>query len=217
MTDEAEAVEVTALNQSDLDYLDDLLSELPDSEVHQRLRSMLESGSIGQLTYSKKQDLTAFNAVMVVINRWRPAVDEDGYITSTPTGDYDNIDQLDRDALYLATLNVELGMLMGKLSAQAEAAKMDIDFTKSQLRNEMRKRKKTDARFRKLTDKQVDEISRCHKRFVDSVELWIATNELAKMFSSAYFSAQRVEDKLTGRIKTLLSEWGKSNCHGTRN
>lgn len=204
-----------SLTEEDTEYLDKILGDLPPSRTLEKLRAVAKTGQAGSYLYADDTDLSSLHAVMNIIHKYQPTVDHEGFITQESLGDYDDINSIDKDSLYIETLNATLGGVMGKLTAQAEAAKMEIEFAKSQLRTELRRVKNT-ARFKgKITDDQIQERSRVHKRFVETVETWIATNELARVVSSVYYSAQRVSDKLKDRAKTLLSQWGR-DCHGTQ-
>lgn len=199
------------LTDADLAEIDKVLDAIPTSPVVEKLRQFASSGEAGAYLFADDSNLSVLHAVMGIIRKWQPETDRDGAITDEQQGDFNDIDELSRDSLYIDTLNTDLGAVMGKLNAQAEAAKLEIDLAKSQLRVELRKIKKQPKYRGKITDDLVTELSRVNKRFTSAVSTWVSINELARVVSSVYFSAQRISDKLADRVKTLLSDWGRQS------
>jgi len=197
------------LTEEDISFLRKSLDNIPESETLQRLKKIVASGSVHQFVYADEADLSAVDACMSIVARWRPDIDREGYIVEDSVGDYDNIDEIDKDSMYLDSLNTEVGQIMGKLNAQVEAAKLEIEFAKSRLRSELRKMKKTPRFRRKVTEEDIRDITRTHEKFEDAVKTWISLNELAKVVTACYYSTQRVADRLNQRVRTLTSQWGR--------
>ena len=204
-----------SLSHDDLKFLHGTLDNLPDSEIGERIQQVLNSGRSKEFMYANIKDLAAVSACMKIVDKWRADIDHEGYVISGTKGNYESIDEISNDTLKLATHNVEVGSIMSVLSVRAEAAKLNMDIVRSQLRNELRKQKRTKRFGRKLTEKDIEDIARTHQRNISALKLWLEAVEISKMVASCYFAIQKVEAKLNDRIKTLLSQWGRDNCHGS--
>lgn len=202
------------LTKEDEDKLNTLLSPAIDSGVESRIKSVLDPKGIKKIMSEQGEHLRAVEDALLIADRWSPRNkeitekrDAAGTLIRMPSGNLDSPEEMEKDAVYIASLNTKISLLWSLTKSAINRGEAYLDTLKATAKKVVGEARRAGHLKDKIkTVDQIDSIASTLKKVKDAEKELLDVKEQEEILSSCYFSTQKLGETLAHRAKNVMNE-----------